>query len=145
MTPTQLALSRALVSLPGFTWTAAWCLAPDDKGRVYRRNWCPDDPGFGFTQVFGRRLRQRRDTSQAVIDLRDPSNGGILLDALGPSVVCCTRALMAGPPGTPDTWWWAVEMENDDERFCAPSLAEACAAALVARGYYARKCAGRQS
>lgn len=83
MTPEQLQLARELVAHPEWTWTAPWCLAPDDLGRVYRRNWSPGDPGFGFTQVAGRAYRGGRDTSQALPDIRDDANGGVLLGMLG--------------------------------------------------------------
>lgn len=73
------ALGRRVMACPGFTWTLPWCLLPDSHGRVWRRNWCPDDTGFGFTQVFGPVLRAPRDRDQAVVDLRDPASEGCLL------------------------------------------------------------------
>ena len=77
---------RLAVSIPGFTWTMPWASLPDDMGRVWRRNWCPSDSGFGWTQVCGPRTRGRRPTFDA-IDPDDPATEGCLARLLGPRVL----------------------------------------------------------
>jgi len=73
---------RVAESLPGFTHTMPWARCPDQHGRVYRRNWCTSDSGFGHTQVAGRMLWDRRDSS-CPIDPDDPGNAGCLLRLWG--------------------------------------------------------------
>ncbi len=72
-------LGRRAVACKGWRWDMPWCFLPDKHGRVFRRNWCPSDSGFGVTQVTGRRLRGRWDSAQAVPDFRDPATVGCLL------------------------------------------------------------------
>lgn len=77
---------RAAQELPGFTHTGPYARCPDKEGRVYRRNWCRKDSGFGHTQVAGRRLRSHRD-SECPIDVDDPGTAGFLETLLGATLV----------------------------------------------------------
>ena len=76
---------RVAESIPGFTHTFPWARLPDAHGRVYRRNWCLTDSGFGHTQVAGPKLRAPRDSSRP-IDPDDPGNEGCLRALLGARV-----------------------------------------------------------
>lgn len=87
---------RLAVAIPGFAWTMPWASLPDEHGRVWRRNWCPRDSGFGWTQVCGPLRRDRRPTFEA-IDPDDPAAAG------------CFLRLHSDSPG----WHW-VEVDTQD-------------------------------
>lgn len=72
-------LGLRAMACKGWTWTMPWCSLPDKHGRVWRRNWCPQDSGFGWTQLRGRRLREPRDSENCCPDFRDPASLGCLL------------------------------------------------------------------
>ena len=81
---------RLAVAIPGFTWTMPWASLPDEYGRVWRRNWCPRDSGFGWTQVCGPLRRDYRPTFEAV-DPDDRGGTGCFLALLGHG--CLVRVL----------------------------------------------------
>ena len=72
-------LARRAVACDGWNWSLPWCSLPDKHGRVWRRNWSPGDPGFGWSQVSGRILRERRSADDCLPDFRDPGSAGCLL------------------------------------------------------------------
>lgn len=104
-------LAREVVTLPGFRWDMPWCSVADEHGRVFRRNCSPDDPGFGWSQVAGPRLRCRWSSSSVVIDLRDAGSRGALhelveeacggpvsVSASGPTVTAWSRSWQGHGP-----------------------------------------------
>lgn len=123
---------RLAVSIPGFTWTMPWASLPDDMGRVWRRNWCPSDSGFGWTQVCGPRTRGRRPTFDA-IDPDDPATAGCLLALLGLWVRQVLPPRWEGDP-------WRIFWQDPTGRQTAKGWAEgtnlgrACIAAAAALG-----------
>lgn len=121
-------LSRELVGLEGFVWGAGLKAGrlridgQDPDGRPvryesYYDEWDEKDPYKKCACYAG-------DNTP---DLTDPGTGGILLDALGP-----VWSAHHAPDGT-----WAVT-DYGDTFHRGSTLAEACAQALVARGWYGR-------
>ena len=138
MTPDLTALARALVALPGWTWGAGMlaCCQTPGHGRTI------DDPVSAWTGIH--RMRCREATPPMVEgwkalpgdhevypqtggwwpDLLDASTGGILLDRLGPDYGVERYGADS----------WCVFSAELDEDAHGPSLASACARAMVARG-----------
>jgi hypothetical protein len=65
----------------------------------------------------------------SVLDLCASQNGGILLEALGPGYIL----------GIPRAGLWSIAHLYGTTLHEGPTLAEACARALIARGYYRRR------
>jgi len=120
--PEQIELARALVGLDGFVWSAGMrgCHGQmsgadnygSDEGRV---------PEIARGSVYAPAYVFRW-----LPDLTDAATGGILLDALG-----------SGAKASCGEIQWVVIYYGDGPWF-GPTLAHACAAALVARGWYRR-------
>ena len=123
---------RLAVSIPGFTWTMPWASLPDDMGRVWRRNWCPSDSGFGWTQVCGPRTRGRRPTFDA-INPDDPATAGCLLALLGPGAWDNVAPGSAIAPDGEDWWAW-VDGDYRPGWSEGMTLGRACIAAAKALG-----------
>ena len=129
MTNEQIELARALVGLEGFRWEAGmrlrlWTEFFPQPVRIigtspyiaaHEGDWCANP-------CTGAHLRD-------VPDLTDPATGGVLLEALGLDgwdVICSFHDF----PG------WQVSSYREGLAFGGATLAEACARALVARGWY---------
>jgi len=108
---------RLAVSLSGFTWTMPWASLPDEHGRVWRRNWCPRDSGFGWTQVCGLTDKGPRPTFEA-IDPDDPGAEG-----------CLFRLLMVGRSVTPHVDAFVLGRPD-----ALPTLGRACVADAATHG-----------
>ncbi len=108
----QTEIARLLTELDGFEWAAGMSYHLDGR----RQRMHGNDPSawlvsFGYP------------------DLTDAATGGILLGALGP----CQVVRHCEYPG------WAVkEIGSKQAYHLGETLAEACARALIAMGYYRR-------
>ena len=98
-------LARRAVGCSWWNWSLPWCSLPDKHGRVWRRNWSPGDPGFGWSQVSGRILREPRHADGCLPDFRDPGSAGCLLalvrEAWGAPLLSCRHSVTLGA--------WVVE------------------------------------
>ena len=115
MTPDLIALARAIVALPGWTWEAG--VVALGSGRVVAMF----SDGSAF--IGGRKIPPEE---MAIYhpDLLDAATGGVLLDRLGPDYGVERYSA--------DQWCvFSAELDGDAQ---GPSLASACARAMVARG-----------
>jgi len=120
---------RLAVSIPGFTWTMPWASLPDEHGRVWRRNWCPRDSGFGWTQVCGLTDKGPRPTFEA-IDPDDPATAGCLLALLSSLGVDITM------PGRGSLAWRVIVCHGPVNYREGATLGRAVIAAAEALGYW---------
>jgi hypothetical protein len=122
----QTALSRKLTALDGFVWAVGMQVydldAPEPCILIY------DNDGEWFAA--DREEEELYPMTPTVLDLDATSVGGVLLEALGPG--WCAVMIRPGS--------WAVDLFGGtiEQGEAGPTLAEACAKALVARGYYRR-------
>jgi len=71
-------LAKRAVACEGWRWMPGMCSEPDTLGRVWRRNGCPSDAGFGFSQMSGRIFRAPCRSSELQPDLEDPATLGAI-------------------------------------------------------------------
>ena len=141
MTPEQIDLARALAGVEGFVWSAGmrgWGLlywkrdTASYKGKI---DVMEGKPCVIVKRSLGRGTCEAIFFKEVFPDLNDAATGGVLIEALG------WDAKLYTPSAVENTWVLFVFVGEDDERmtkFEGPTLAHACAAALVARGWYRR-------
>ena len=122
-----MTLAKKLTALPGFRWEVGM-LVQQASGFAMRCTSAPtgDESAWGYNgESFGQPIGQEGD----VPDLADNATGGVLLGwlaAMGmqPTADCDASSWDVGA-GKPTEWRWSGN---------APTLGEACAAALIALG-----------
>lgn len=142
MTPDMIALARALVALPGWEWRPGMVALPESHpDERWLLAWA--DPAAGWhgggvqthhphkEWAVGHDEHDPIELGQGwVPDLLDPATGGVMLDMLA-------RRGGAWSAGRyEETWDWWVSLRDGAEAhvLVEPSLAAACARAMVARG-----------
>lgn len=148
MTPDLLALSRAVVALPGAPKPPQYARSyRADNGVAWVPTWaaCPECDGTGYVDVPGTDSGEsacfadchRGQIEIAVLDLTDDATAGVMLSALPFAVKVVTRT----EPRAYRLMWLEEDGEGLGPRqhstqWC-DSLGEAVARVMVARGRYA--------